>query len=38
MDSMAMSYDPKALYRNDMIFNFMNFNENIINRNEKWEN
>ena len=37
MNDMAMNYDPKVLYKNDLISNFMNFNENLINMNEKVE-
>ena len=32
-----MYYDPKVSYKNDLIFNFMNFNENFVHRNEKVE-
>ena len=35
MNAMAMHYDPKVSYKTDLIFNFMKFNENFINRNEK---
>ena len=35
MNAMAMCYDPKVSYKKDLIFDFMNFNENFINRNEK---
>ena len=35
---MAMFYEPKVSYKNDLIFNFMNFHENFINRNEKVQN
>ena len=37
MNAMAMYYDPKVSYKNDLVFNFMNFNENFINMNEKFE-
>ena len=37
MNAMAMYYDPKVSYKNDLKFNFMNFMENVINRNEKVE-
>ena len=37
MNAVAMYYDPEVLYKNDLISNFMNFNENFINRNEKVE-
>ena len=30
-------YEPKVLYKNNLIFNFMNFNGNFRNRNEKLE-
>ena len=29
MTAMAMYYDPKVGYKNNLIFNFMNFNENL---------
>ena len=32
-----MYYDPTVSYKNDLISNFMNSNENLINRNEKVE-
>ena len=38
MNAVAMHYDPKVSYKNGLILNFMNFNENCINRNEKWKN
>ena len=31
MNALAMYYDPKVWYKNDLIFNFMNFNEKFIN-------
>ena len=37
MNAMAMYYDPKVSYKNDLKFNFMNFMEKVINRNEKVE-
>ena len=37
MNAMTMYYDPIVSYKNDLISNFMNFNENFINRNEKVE-
>ena len=37
MNAMAMYYDPTVSYKNDLISNFMNFNENFLNRNEKVE-
>ena len=38
MNAMAMFYDPKVSYKNDLIiFSFMNFHENFINLNEKME-
>ena len=39
MNTMAMYYDPKVSYsyKNDLKFNFMNFMEKVINRNEKVE-
>ena len=38
MNAMAMFYDPKVSYKNDLIiFSFMNFHENFINFNEKME-
>ena len=30
-------YEPKVSYKNNLIFNFMNFNGNFRNRNEKVE-
>ena len=36
MNAMAMFYDRKVSYKNDLIiFSFMNFHENFINLNEK---
>ena len=35
MTAMAMYYDPKVGYKNNLIFNFMNFNENLKNREKK---
>ena len=39
MNAMAMYYDPKVSYRNDLNFNFIDFIEKkkFINRNEKVE-
>ena len=37
MNAMAMYYDPKVSCKIDLIVNFMNFNENVMNRNEKVE-
>ena len=37
MNAMAMYYDPKVSYKNDLIFNIMNFNENFINKNANVE-
>ena len=37
MNAVAMHWDPIVSYKNDLIFNFMNFNENFINRNENVE-
>ena len=31
MNAMTMYYDPKLLYENNLIFNFMNFRENLRN-------
>ena len=35
MTAMAMFYDPKLGYKNNLIFNFMTFNENLQNLSEK---
>ena len=35
MNDMAVYYDPKVSYKDDLISKFMNFNENFINSNEK---
>ena len=35
MNAIAVYYDIKVTYNNDLIFNFMNFNENFINSNGK---
>ena len=35
MNTMSLYYDPEVLYKNDLIFNFMNFNENIRNLRER---
>ena len=32
MTAMAMYYDPKVRYKNNLIFNLTNFNENLKNR------
>ena len=37
MNAMAMYYDPKVSQKNNHTFNFMNFNNNFINRNENVE-
>ena len=37
MNAMAMYYDPKVSYKNDLNFNVIKFMEKIINRNEKVE-
>ena len=37
MNVMAMFYDLKVSYKDDLITNFLNFNENFIKRNEKVE-
>ena len=37
MNAMAMYYDPKVSYKNDLKFNFTNFMEKVIKRNEKVE-
>ena len=37
MNAMTMYYDNIVSYKNDIISNFMNFNENLLNRNEKVE-
>ena len=37
MNAMEMHYDSKVWHKHDLSYNFMNFNENIINRNEKVE-
>ena len=37
MTSMAMYYDHTVGYKNNLIFNFMNFNENLNNYGEKSE-
>ena len=37
MNVVAMYYDLKVSYKDDLISNIMNFNENVINRNEKVE-
>ena len=34
---LAMYYDPKVSQKNNLTFNFMNFNDNFINRNENVE-
>ena len=31
MNTMSLYYDPEVLYKNDLIFHFMNFNENLRN-------
>ena len=35
VSNMAMFYYPKVSNKNDLIVNFLNFNENFINRNKK---
>ena len=35
MTVMTMYYDPKVGYKNNLIFNFMNFNENLKNGEKK---
>ena len=35
MNTMSLYYDPEVLYKNDLIFHFMNFNENLRNLREK---
>ena len=35
MTAMAMNYDPKVGYKNNLIFNFMQFNENFTNWREE---
>ena len=37
MNAMAMYYDPKVSYKNDLKFNFTNFMEKVIKRNGKVE-
>ena len=37
MNAMVMYYDPNVSYKNDLKFNFTNFMENIVKRNEKVE-
>ena len=38
MNAMAMCYDPKVSYKNDLIFKFMNFNAThiVVQNNEKY--
>ena len=40
MNVMAMYYDPKVSYKNNLKFNFMNFLKNVINNlgMKKWKN
>ena len=38
MTAMAMYYDPTVGYQNNLIFNFMNFNENLKNWRETLKN
>ena len=37
MNAISMYYDPNVSYKNDLNFNYMNFIEKYINRNEKVE-
>ena len=37
MNAMAMYYDPKVSYQNDLKFSFTNFMEKVIYRNEEVE-
>ena len=35
INAMAMYFDPKVLYEHDLIYSFINFNENFRNGNKK---
>ena len=35
MNTMSLFYDPEVLYKNNLIFHFMNFNENLRNLRER---
>ena len=35
MNTMSLYYDPEVLYKNNLIFNFMNINENLRNLRER---
>ena len=35
MNTMSLYYDPEVLYKYNLIFHFMNFNENLRNLREK---
>ena len=35
MNTLSLYYDPEELYKNNLIFNFMNFNEKLRNLRER---